>query len=350
MMADRAFAEFSARLPGRPYATDSFERGLYRMPRAQALERAYIESRSDRVSGMLPIDLDREDAGCAHLDADLPQATFIVQSPSGRAHAQYLLAFPVKHDEASRSFRYLAAVQRGYTRRLGGDPAFSGRYVKNPCAPHWRTIVGARTLFTLDDLAAYLDFEDMAPRQREVVGFSRNVELFNAARRHAYATVRDYADEGAFAEAVLAFVAEHNAFAGSLPLESSSVRSIARSVTRWTWPKRDHFLSGPRSVRRGALGLPALPPVMSVEKRFAAIAERRAEAGRYAARIRAEGSRERIAAAVRALEAAGARPTQPAVAEAAGVGLRTVERHAHLLRQNPPDGVLRDVGLQGAVA
>ncbi|HWR03292.1 MAG TPA: hypothetical protein VN419_04665 [Humidesulfovibrio sp.] len=106
------------------------------------------------------------------------------------------------------------------------------------------------------------------------------------------------------------------------PLSNPENEDIAKSIVQngWRYKTRDER-------NYGAMGLPSLkgsglPP----EKMLAEIRSHKAEGGRYSAGLRAKKCAAAIAGALDALASAGRKLTGQAVAEAAGVDVRTVRR------------------------
>jgi hypothetical protein len=320
-------SRFACRKPRWLFGADSFPCSLRRMPLHVALGRNYIQARTNRLVWYVPFDLDFGYAGAAFLDAELPQPTFIIQGPEGRAHILYELEFPVRIDRDSPARHLFEAVRRGFSRRLGADLSYNGLMVKNPLSRKWRTIVNDRE-FTLTELHLWLEREDVRFFPCVTSDVGRNDKLFQSARFFGYSCVAMHADEASFGRAVEQYCCAHNSF--SPPLLGSEVRSISKSVTRWTWERRGRF-SDRKTVNRGALGLAPLPLELGGDRRTEAIAERRALAGRITASKRRDMTRKKIEEAVRGLAAAGLPLTRLGVLERTNLSLSTIKRNRDIL-------------------
>ncbi len=125
--------------------------------------------------------------------------------------------------------------------KLKADRGFAGLLTKNPLHPDWYTHHWAEYKYTLDELADCLDLTGHPKRRGiEAVGLGRNVELFDTTRKWAYKAIRaywkpDYKDK--WFDAVLSEVEGLNG-QFSEPLPYSEVKSIAKSIAKWTY---QHF-------------------------------------------------------------------------------------------------------------
>jgi hypothetical protein len=253
---------FRDTLPRKPYCTDDFQDGLTVRSRSIAVQRRYVQPNPPTVRVWLVFDVDREQAAMAAQDANLATPTWTAQNPTnGHAHLAYGLRFPVATGDAqARPLRLAAAVEAAYRDRLGADRSYSGLTCKNPVHPAWRTRWGPQTLYELAELADHVDLTPYATRRQkalESVGLGRNVTVFDATRRWAYAAVREYWQpngEIPFRAAVAAYAAESNVF--PVPLPIAEIRSISKSVSRWVWrtftPAAYRAIQSRRGSRNGA--------------------------------------------------------------------------------------------------
>jgi hypothetical protein len=248
---------FGDTLPMKPYAADHLPGRLRIEPRASALRRRHIQLNHPSTVSWLVQDIDSREACIAHRDSNLPPPTFIAINPvNGHAHSAYLLATPVLRHSAARlePLRYLAAIERGITRRLGADPRYAGLIAKNPLHQDWRVEWRREEPYALDELQSWLFARDMAPvaSAANAIGLGRNCEIFDALRSLAYGEVLAFKQQDAM-EAFRCRLEQRAALINtnfSQPLHFKELRCIARSVARWTWK---HFSEGGlqkwRSVR-----------------------------------------------------------------------------------------------------
>lgn len=251
-------------LPAYMDCAADFEHGTFRRQRDLALGFPHIQVNSHGCKRWMPFDIDRKDAEKAHERSGIAAPNLIMLNPaSGHGHLLYELAAPVTYYERSRlaSIRYCADVQRGMTRRLDADKAFAGHLIKNPLSERWETLRLHDKAYSLGALANCLDKGDMRcwdTGERES-GLGRNVTLFEALCGIAYRKVCHFKQDGASLAAFNAWLQsaafELNAASGfTVPLAPGEVRSIARSVSAWTWkhftPDRLSEIQRARANRR----------------------------------------------------------------------------------------------------
>lgn len=234
--------QFPELLPRRIFAANDIEQGLRFCPRDEALAYRHISLDPRNVTRWLTFDIDRPDGYFAAHDANLPAPNFRAVNPAnGHAHVSYALLTPVSNAAASRQkpLDFLAAVQRGYTKRLGADPRYVGLIAKNPTHPHWRSDWPAPEPYTLPQLADWLFPADTAwdRRPETAIGVGRNVTIFDELRRFAYREVRRFKVTGDFNgySARLMQVGSGLNLQFPVPLRFSELRAIVRSVANWTW-------------------------------------------------------------------------------------------------------------------
>ena len=210
---------------------------------------------------------------------------------------------------------------------LDGDQAAGLRAMpKNPFAPgsrdgtRWHVDVNHLVPCTLDDIIRPLEtlakaegWEAPQSRRRARDASERSPHgagIFDAVRFHAYDTAET--DERVLFD-VAAEAAERLGSPATLRMQREMARSVSRFMTRrWT----------------GRVRAARLTPVQATA--------RQAEAGRKTAATRASTRDGRISEAATALAGRGATVTQRAVAEEAGMALRTVQRGWSVLAATSP--------------
>lgn len=227
--------------PRKPYAGREKIARIHKLSTALALP--YLQLNRPGMVAWLVFDIDREGAAAAWEDANLPAPTFSATNPeNGHAHIGYALAVPVCTTGAARQkpMRYLAALEDAYRRKLGADPGFAGLLCKNPLSETWRIHEPANCpVYELAELAEFVDLTKKSQKRRpadEVAGLGRNCFLFDSLATWAKRAVRGFWRPGGgdvWLEAVRSQAEAQNVF--SAPLPSSEIKSIARSVARWTW-------------------------------------------------------------------------------------------------------------------
>lgn len=235
---------FETRLPKRPYCTNDLDAGLNIRDVRRAARCKYIQANPPWLRSWLLFDVDRDDAGAAWIDADLPEPAWTAQNRlNGHAHIAYGLDAPVllgQHDR-DKPMRFLAAVESAMRVEMEADSGYSGLITKNPTHPDWRVLWGRR-LYDLPELQDWLDLPKHTPKrgQPDRAGLGRNVATFDHVRHLAYPQIRywKHAGQGAYVgwlnwlhHAALDFT--HNEHPA--PLDRRECHWIARSVAHWVW-------------------------------------------------------------------------------------------------------------------
>lgn len=241
------------------YATDDLSRGVQRMPRDEALQRAYIAPNPRLQVWAVMFDVDRKDAALAWDDLLVAPPNWSTTNPrTGHGHLGYVLQAPVPRSDIARArpLRLLARIQAGMTARLGADRAYAGLMTQTPVHPRWRTVWWRKSPYDLEELREWLpdDLPQLARRPVDAAGLGRNVALFDSLRRWAYRQRLAYADRTAWESVCLGRAAEISTmFPVSLP--AAEVRATARSVAKWTWvritPEAFASVQAARGRRRG---------------------------------------------------------------------------------------------------
>ena len=310
--------KFIERLPTNPICTDNFTHGSAHKPREVALKREYIQFNPHHYQQALAFDVDRALAFEAWEDANLPRPTFITLSKNGNGHAHlvYVLKTPIAtHDHARfQPVRWAAAIERGFTRRLGADSGYAGLLTKNPLT-HDTIATGA--LYDLLDLDARLDYSDKAPDFKRGVsqGLGRNVEMFDTVRFEAYQEVSSFSDFDMFQSWVLQRCESVNS-GFETPLPMCEPRATARSVSKWTYANQHNF--GGKYKNKG---------VMMLDMEELSLKERQLAGAEYAAKVKRDATLSKIQHAHTLLRRLGKKPTQKAIAAHTGLGIATVKRH-----------------------
>jgi hypothetical protein len=231
---------FADRAPWHGYGTDDLRHGIHVYDKADLLRRAIVQYNAKHSIAWLAYDIDTPTARFDWSDRNSPPPNLLILNrANGHGHLLYGLEAPV-HDYSEakdKPRRYLAAVDVALTEELGADPRYSKLLCKNPLHDRWETESPRVRLYDLDELASWLDLSGLTDRRRRLpaVGLGRNCSLFEDLRRWAYRARREpFLSEEMFRETVL-----HHAYAlnGEFtpPLPHAEVRSVAKSVSRWTW-------------------------------------------------------------------------------------------------------------------
>lgn len=244
---------FRERLPRKPYHTDHLGIGLGIAPAAKAILSRYIQPNGPTHQHWLVYDIDRETAAFDWYDRGAPAPSLTVQNPeNGHAHLLYALETPVRTAPDGRPgpLRYAAAIDYALSEVLDADAGYSGLITKNPHHKHWQVRSWEPRPYTLPLLHGLLDVKPWAQRRREqaereaageVRGLGRNCTLFEDLRLWAYRAIR----QGWPSYERWLLACQDRAFGYNsqftAPLGINEVRTIAKSVAKWTYK---HFDQG----------------------------------------------------------------------------------------------------------
>ena len=190
---------FKALLPDKPYCSDRKGKLIVRSVDS-AIELPLIQYNSPGLHRWQVFDLDRRNAWEVIQESKLPKPNFTaVNRENGHAHFGYLLRTPVyllgKSSMAPQ--RYAQAIERGFKRAVGADPAYSGFVGKNPVHPQWDVDWGGNYGYDLAELGDCLTKEEKKwIPEMENEGLGRNCTLFNSVRHTAYRSVLKYKKQG----------------------------------------------------------------------------------------------------------------------------------------------------------
>jgi Replicase family/Primase C terminal 1 (PriCT-1) len=301
-------------LPAKVLSTDDLRDGVKFRRQEAALGQRYISLNQLYVKY---ISLDIDVAGAAYLweDKNLPPPTIVaISRDTGRCHYHYELKAPVIYTESGRAGpqRFLEAVDRALTTKLGADPAYVGLLTKNPLHPAWKVLTH-NTLYDLSDFLEWLELPANTTRTTERNILGRNCTLFDELRKWAYARIKSASSAESWMMDVQAKALDLNVNY-SEPLPAKEVLYTAKSVANWVWKHRTS-VEGYRDRR--VLDLPESMPLQQRQKHGAA----------YSNQVRRESSQSRIARAIEGLRHSGEPVTQKGVSLRAGVSLDTVKRN-----------------------
>jgi hypothetical protein len=170
---------------------------------------------------------------------------------NGRAHIGFELLNPIPTSSAAheKPLAYLADIERKLINSLkmhgiNADLAFSGDMMKNPVpfkketdrAYFFNMSTGLYTLEQLDELTVGKKPKKIRVPTAEVVGFSRNVHLFDVVRKQAY-SMRLHCPSAETMLSELLPIAEGVNRQFKHPLPYSSIKATCKSITRFCFTK-----------------------------------------------------------------------------------------------------------------
>ena len=214
------------------------------MDKAAALGKRHVQVNSPYLLRSLVFDVDQDDAAravqsLAYDDETIPAPSWITVNPhTEHAHVGYLIAEPITTSNAARRapVEYAADIQRTLTARMGADRAYANVVTRNPLHRGHVTAWGPSEPYTLGDLHKPLGKLDPKPSKliRET-GLGRNVALFDTVREFAYREWKRHECYDTFYRAVHAKAVGMNVGSFDAPLSPTEARTVARSVSSWTW-------------------------------------------------------------------------------------------------------------------
>lgn len=141
-------------LPKKPYCSDDKSARLIRS-QCHALKEPYIQINQPSMCAWLIFDIDEPFAGQYAWEVHgLPPPNYIAFSRDSRKYHMGYAVIPVCTTENARlkPLRYLAAIQRTYTRLLSADEGFAHLVTKNPLHSDWLVHVFHNHEYSLGEL------------------------------------------------------------------------------------------------------------------------------------------------------------------------------------------------------
>lgn len=231
-------------LPKRPYSTDALSKGIKRRERSAALEHLFIESNPKQMKNLITVDIDSSSASWdlkskAYDDETIPAPLFITTNPqTGHSHAGWMIDGYASSPKALHSF---GLIKDALTQLTGGDRAYTGLLVRNPLHPgqitEWDES-GAN--LSLAEIRKYTDSVKLEKRGAPLAGEGRNRELFDKGRTFAYSEIyklykgTSLTPNRSLGDSVFAFIMQMNLKLFPVPLSTSEITTITRSIVTWT--------------------------------------------------------------------------------------------------------------------
>jgi uncharacterized membrane-anchored protein YhcB (DUF1043 family) len=300
---------FYSKLATKPYCSLGKRADLIRS-KASAIKYPYIQPNPPHLCAWLVFDCDHKDTW--RFDAvGLPVPNFIVMDKETLRHHIFYAIRDVYTTEKARKkpLDWLAAIERTFAFYLQADTQYVGLIAKNPSHSDWHTWSIHDHIYELAELADYKDLLPK-PREQDISGFGRNCELFDNLRHWSYRNIHKHSVQS-FPEAVLSKAEQLNVFAPALAF--SEVKSIAKSVTKYTERNRNYFEK--RYGRKIGLN-----PELDLQTK-------QSLGAMHTANMKADATRGKIQGVVDTLLADGRKVTQKVVQESSGVGIATVKRY-----------------------
>lgn len=312
--------QFIESLPEKVRCTDSFENGTKHRKKDKALSFPYIEH-NQLYKKYIAIDVDAPASAFLWEKHRLPEPTFIIVNPkNGHCHYLWQLRTAVIYTENGRRKpqQFYENIDCSLTRALPeADPAYVGKFIKNPLSNFWKAI-RHNVEYDLEDFKEYIDTTPIRKRQNLVWdALGRNNTLFNNLRFWAYAKVKHCLDDhrgfiAAVEEQAFEINSQFISQCDKGSLFYKEVISTATSVSNYTWRNRYGEFR-----RKGIMQLPEDMPLQQKQVLSAG----------YTNQVRTETVKERILKAAKELKSQGTPITQKSVSIRAECSIDSVKRN-----------------------
>lgn len=220
-----------------------------------------------------------------------------------------------------KPIKYAAAIEKSLSFHLNGDPCFNNQTAKNPLkVNNYKVLSFRNTAYSFSELHDYIDLSKRAITA-ESNGLSRNCDMFDIVRYKAYQTAKTYQESGKpdlFFNSLLRYAETHNNFKNQLSL--NEIRSIVRSVAKWTFKNYDG--SG-KVVNRGRDKLAFLDH-LSDKQTYSAIKTNKQ---------RKEATESKIKRSLYDLKLQGKKLTLKAISEHSGLHRNTLAKYKNIIEK-----------------
>jgi hypothetical protein len=254
------FSSVIERLPKKPYVLA--EKGAAMVIRSLQSElkrkdHRYIQHNQPNSLSFMVFDIDTPRAILAHEKVDILAPSFYtVDKEKTTAHAVYMLDTPVHRNQHSKQSpqRLFATLENIYGVKLGADRGYSGLVMKTPWYENHSVYMPDECISTvsLTEMCEYVDFakynaeiKESKNRSKvitEAYSESRNVMVFDMARKKAYKDIREHWGgryeewEGSVYKIVQDAWSKVSVInAKDAPYLISEMKATARSIAKWTW-------------------------------------------------------------------------------------------------------------------
>lgn len=324
---------FSARRGEKPFLAKKGKRDSLSYVAAPELEHYPYIAINQRDFRIVHVDVDSIDVSGEPLlepafdiqtydDLNIPWPNFTVISSGHRFHAFWVLERSIPRSATFRSISYFHDVRTKLIYSLGGDPACNvAGAVRNPFFAKANVRELSRKPYRLADLN--LDIKVDAKTYETYRSLYQQGTRNCATFRAALGFYKEHHGQVEFDELVTWIQTFQGLYPGVDPLPLSEVRWIAGSVVKNGWRYRT------RADRNyGIMGFSPLDcSGMEEKERLDAIRTRQKIGAAFVHNLRRQGTIDKMTAAWGAITGEGQVPTQKAVAERAGVSLRTVKTY-----------------------
>lgn len=333
--SDRAIQLAIERAPGKPHASDNFEKfGCQPLARDLALYRSNLQLNRDDTCSVLVFDVDHEfdfKTNTPHVGAcwawerhNLPPPSWVaINRENGHAHLAYVLDEPVLRlqEKRRKPVWLLGVIRRAMTEALGADRGYPNFMTKNPVNGNWLVFSFGCT-YSLTELCDWIpdSFLEAAKSQTNMLFTADDAAscssfplAFRMAAPVLYSNWRKVAAEAeacGYSATLERLVREKltNSVTGELLLKEDSFQKLVRDLTKWGAERFDE------------------------KKSRMLLSQRQSRRGKKSARLRRDRTGQLVIKAVEELQNAGMKVTKQAVAALVGRDRSVISRcYSHLL-------------------
>lgn len=309
----------------------------------------YIELPNHRRH-YLSFDLDYECAAHIWIDKGFPEPTItIINNENSHATLHYELTtpilLPIKGRDSYVSFkaiRFYNFAREGLRCAMDGDKGYAGFNTKNPlfkdedlAKRKWKVYWADKTY----DLHYLNEFGCLNRLDKEILEIdpeSRHMTMFDSCRKQAYRMVKHFSTFDAFNGAIHQicndFYSSHLAhIEKSHTFPQSEIKSIARSITKWTWEKKNDPNFSNFTKNRGAMKIPRNFHEKNSPEHLAEIKSCQQQGAFYTHKIRKDKTEDKIRKAMEKLVSSGIQVSMPKLSELTGLSINTLYRNKPLI-------------------
>jgi len=311
---------------GLPYlscvSNDFVADGIERKGKKNAVKYRNIQHNPNSMIRALTFDVDSDCSLFQWSDNNcLPPNWISVNKENGHAHYGYFINAPVSRTFKSRikPQRFLNAVAKGLTVKIGSDMSYSGFMTKNPLSEYWQTWTVEDKPYDLEEIAEStpLVWKSAHKELEENSELGRNCTLFDQLRMWAYRNVQRYKTTSNYEAWLKSCQLMSDQFNTQFdaPLSTKEANQVAKSVANYCFYK----YTGD-GKNRGIMNLTAKGHSLTDE-------DKKKLGAQYTAGVKRTSTEQAIREAVAYLNTAGKKVNCSSVAMVTGLNKSGVTRN-----------------------
>lgn len=314
--------------PYKPFCSDN-KTASNILPFSMARNKEYIQINQPTKVCWLVFDIDEPNP---HIWEDrlLPPPNIITITPeTGTSHLCYAIdPVCISKNGNPKIVSYMRAVQRAFVEKLGADRDYHSPVTKNPLHPKYRVLNPTDYVYSLGELAEYVDlnkgqFRNTKHQTEDGIvtnAEGRNCTLFDSLRVWAYQYAIEARDSGNYERWYKRVLDKSEQLNGRIakklkksPLPHAEVKSTAKSVAKFCWEKYNGS-----KIKRGIMEMAGTDIPLKSKQRLSA---------RRTHKIKGQTSLNKIEGAVRIIAAKQEKINKSNVGRYAGLTRQTVGKY-----------------------